>query len=376
MHYELMSGDDHLDLSYLPAKLWEEGLPAAWRDRAPRVVTANGRTNWVKEGAVWGYHGSRHSVGDMSPLQVNGVPEEPERGVYRPSTAKYRLQDMDGDGIYAQVIYPLLQWGFKDFKLKDACIVAYNTWLAGFCQASPDRLIGQAVLPTDGAEEATQEVYRIAELGLRGAVFDAFAGKTPIFDPMWEPLWSAAEETGLVISAHIAGGWQSLPLPKDGKHGTGSWAILARTGAFNTQMDEILTSVVFSGILERHPKLRVVLGESGIGWIPFVLEKMDFEHRIYYQKTLPEVRLKSLPSEQFRRQMCATFQDDRVGVRLIPDVGVENVMWASDYPHPDGTYPKSRQAVAEAFAASTGEIRRKATWENTARVYGVRAPVG
>ena len=126
---------------------------------------------------------------------------------------------------------------------------------------------------------------------------------------------------------------------------------------------------VFSGALERHPGLKLVLGESGIGWVPYVIERMDLEW-VNHTPNAQDYKITTRPSEVFSRQVYATYEEDRIGVTLIPEVGVDNVMWASDYPHPDSTFPHSMWAIEEQFATMDPAIKRKVTSETAARLYG------
>jgi predicted TIM-barrel fold metal-dependent hydrolase len=137
------------------------------------------------------------------------------------------------------------------------------------------------------------------------------------------------------------------------------------------QLDEILAGMVFSGILERHPSVTVVLGESGLGWIPYVLERMDHEYHKYYDRT-EDVRLASLPSELFHRHMVATYEEDELGLELVGRIGADNVMWASDYPHGDSTWPNSRQAIDESGLSKLDVgTRQKILWDTAARIYRI-----
>ncbi len=137
------------------------------------------------------------------------------------------------------------------------------------------------------------------------------------------------------------------------------------------QLDETLCGMIFSGILEQRPNVKFVLGEGGLGWIPYVIERMDHEHHKYYDKT-QDHRLDMLPSEIFRRQVFVTYEEETLGVKLIPEIGAENVMWASDYPHGDSTWPNSRKAIGESPLAALGdEVLSKVICDNAAAVYGV-----
>ncbi len=371
MSYQMVSCDDHMDLNCLPPKLWEERLPAAFKDRAPKVVEMPQGPSWVREGERWGYHGSREAAGMVSKFTNFGIPEEVEPGVFRPSTPRYRLEDMDRDGVYAQVIYNLLGWAFQDQELKAECLKAFNSWLAeDFCQADPDRLVGLAFLPCHTPQAAIQELARVVKMGLRGAVFDVFASASPIFDEAWDPFWAAAQDSGAIISVHIGGGFHTLSRAGGAPR---LWRTPTSAAIVCMQLDEVVASVIFSGILERHPRLRLVMGESGIGWVPFVLERLEYEYDNYFD-AMKDDRPKIRPTELFRRQMYVTFQNEKLGVQLIPHIGVDNVMWASDYPHPDGTFPQSREAVESIFTGIDPGIKRKVTRDTAASLYGLTVP--
>jgi predicted TIM-barrel fold metal-dependent hydrolase len=130
-------------------------------------------------------------------------------------------------------------------------------------------------------------------------------------------------------------------------------------------MLEVLAEVIWSAALERYPDLRVILGESGIGWLPYALERMDSEWEQFR-----DLGLKLLPSEYWRRQMAATFQDDQAGIDAIATIGEETLMWGSDFPHPDGLWPDSHALIAKQFAGVPETTRRKILCENAARIYG------
>ena len=137
--------------------------------------------------------------------------------------------------------------------------------------------------------------------------------------------------------------------------------------AFQMHMSVALMSMIYGGVLERHPRMRLVLGEGGIGWIPYALDRMDFE----WEDRFRDLGLKMKPSEYWRRQCKATFQFDRIGAKLIDDMGVETLMWGSDYPHPDGVWPESSKYIDEQFGHLPPDVTRKVTCENAGRFYGL-----
>ena len=218
---------------------------------------------------------------------------------------------------------------------------------------------------------AIAELARAIELGLRGAMFDVFGATLPIYDPAWDPLWAAAEDSGTVISVHIGSGG---PLPPRGVPALPSvhrgWQLPASAAISCMSLNKVLADVTMSGMLERHPRLKFVLGESSIGWIPFVLERLDFECDNYKDHTsdLPATK----PSEQFRRNVYCTFQDETIGVTLLAHLGEDNVMWASDYPHGDGTFPHSIAAVDRIFAEQSPVVKRKASHQTAQRLYHIQ----
>jgi len=143
----------------------------------------------------------------------------------------------------------------------------------------------------------------------------------------------------------------------------GAWTVVAPM-----QMDEVLASVILSGVCERHPRLRLVLGESGIGWLPYILERLD---DTYEERLADDLALPLPPSAYFKRQIYATFQKDFHGVRALAAVAPDNVMWGSDYPHRDGTWPFSAKAIEEQFRGVDPAVRRKMLWENARHVYKI-----
>ena len=367
MRDPLISCDDHLDLPYIPANLWQERLPAQFRIDGPQVIDS-------AEGRFWHWEGERKSAFGRKPglidsFQRAGLVAEPEPGVFRPGSVKYRLQDMDLDGVAAQVVYPP-SWSlkFRDPVLTEACLAAFNDWyLLEFCGQSGGRMVALPLLPLHTPAAAVAELQRVARLGARGVLFDPWGGPTPPFDDSWEPLWAAAEEAGILMHFHISTGLHSLKIR------FGTWEMAAGTSVVHMQMDEILTGMIFSGVLERHPKLKFVLAECSIGWVPYVLEQMDFQ-QAEWTPLVAERRLPLKASEYFRRQMFVTFEKDAIGVRLIPDIGENNVMWAADYPHGISTFPHSRQVVDDMFAATPAAIKRKVTCDNAATLYGIKLP--
>jgi predicted TIM-barrel fold metal-dependent hydrolase len=366
MQYTCVSADDHLDLNYTPADLWQKRLPARYLEIGPRVVeTPQGRV-WMWEGETRGPSGPRRGRITVGAFERAGISDEPEPGVFRPSHPTYRQQDMDRDGVDAHVIYgpdAVLSLAFKDPELKAACLQAYNSWLAEeFCAAAPERIVGLAFLPVHDPQAATQELYRVAGLGLRGVVFNVWDCVKPVYDAAWEPLWAAASETGLPISYHIGGKGSLL---RQDAHPAEAAAVVA---TLPMALGKPVAETIFAGVFERHPNLTIVVAEAGLGWAAYMLDRMDRE---YEEKGMARtLKLSAKPSDIFRQHMYISFQEEAEGgLRRIPEFGVDNVIWASDYPHPDSCWPHSRQFVDTHLGLLGAEVKRKVTCDNAVRLY-------
>jgi len=299
---------------------------------------------------------------------------ELDRSQRRPAVAEYRLSDMDRDGVEAQVMFgPVFSINVDDTLLRDACYRAYNDWLKEFCSAAPDRLIGVAMLPPS-PESALAELQRLASTGGYRQVNLQIATVNPhIDDPAWEPFWTGVEETDLILSFHVTVFLDGIPKRTIGKPAS----VFMATKAFVSQFLDPFVDLFAWGILERHPKIRLVMGESGLGWLPWVIEDLDYRHwRLWESKDYWQERglsgLEVKPSEIFKRQVYATFQEDHVAMTLLPFYGEGHVMWASDYPHPDSVWPNSRAAIDRQMAHLSPEIQKKLTHDNAAVLYGLK----
>jgi predicted TIM-barrel fold metal-dependent hydrolase len=360
----LYSCDDHLDLSAVPPELWESRLPTGQSDRGPRVVDRDGRKMWVCEDRVIGRSGigatTSEAAKKLSAIGRAGIEDDG----YRASNAKLRLEDMDRDGLWVSVIYGPLAVGLpiQEPDLQSACYAAWNDWaVEEFSATAPDRLSVLAFLPGSSPDAAAAELERCAGIGHRGAILDMF--DADLTDPAWERLWAAADHTGLPISFHIVGGTSSKL-----SYQLGKWQSAAYASVLPLQLDEPLAIMIFNGALERHPGLKLVLAESGLGWLPYFLTRMDLEWRNLRDKI--DYAPSSPPSELFRNQVMATFEEEELAEHFIPLLGADSCMWASDYPHTDSTFPHSLKAIEETLGSLPEEDRCKITATNCAQLYG------
>jgi predicted TIM-barrel fold metal-dependent hydrolase len=357
----IYSCDDHLDMRAVPPELWQARLPRAQAERGPRVVTRDGSPVWVCEDRELGGSGATPLLNSLSAIGRAGIEDDG----FRASNPKLRLEDMDRDSLWASVIYGPLAIGLpiEDPVLQTACYAAWNDWaVEEFNATDPDRLSVLAFLPGHSPEAAAAELERCAGIGHRGAIIDVF--ELDLADRAWDRLWSAAEQTGLPVSFHIKGGTWSKQL----SYQLGKWQSAAFASVMPLQLDEPLAIMLFSGALERHPGFKLVLAESGIGWLPYFVSRMDLEWRALRDKI--DFATSDPPSELFRRQVMITFEEEELGAQLIPLLSADCCMWASDYPHTDSTFPHSLRAIEEALGTLSEADRTKITATNCARLYG------
>ena len=373
----MISADDHIDLGYLPSDLWQARVPAELRERAPKVEDRDGREMWVCDGAVWGdWRAGRWSQDAKRPkVALDRVKFEGNYGI-RPTTPDLRAADMDRDGVAVSVMFPpIFGMRTQDKDLAKVIIRTYNDWAAEFEKANPKRFIVVAQMFPDDPEASHDELRRIAKLGLRQVNFLVGTVTAGMYQKSWDPFWDAAEELGIIVSYHV-GGPSPMGTFSNSRNNPPEWD---RPSAFGMGLGDGSTVFyspfvgLFSyGVLERRPNLRFVLAESGTGWIPFVVQEMDYRYHQVLERGKPEgFPLTKLPSEVFRNQVWATYQQDFVGLNLIPFFGEGHMMWASDYPHPDSTWPNSRAVVERETAHLSPEMKDAIIRGNARKFYNL-----
>jgi predicted TIM-barrel fold metal-dependent hydrolase len=393
MHYERISADCHLDLCWLPPDLFITRADKSVRDRMPYVTEGPKGPMWVtKKGANFGLANGMGSAGrEYVPGQIHrsdrmastGLYEDGKRGIRRLSEPELRLKDQDRDGVQAEVLYGILGSSTRmgDPEAAVEMIRVYNDWLAEFCDTHPERFVGLACIPSAPIDAAVNEVKRVVKRGgLRGVDVANSPDMPPLYDPYWNPLWDAVDDSGLPLHFHTVGGrmpdairktlWGSawgekVDAPMDRRVARAGFAV--HISGFQIYMSTILMSLIYGGVLERHPRIRVVIGEGGIGWIPYILDHMDLE----WEDQFKDLGLSMKPSDYWRRQCRATYQSDRIGIKMLDELGEDNVMWGSDFPHPDGVWPDSSEVIARELGHLPAATRRKIVCENAGKLYGL-----
>ena len=359
----IFSADSH---TMEPADLWLERIDQTFRDRAPRVIKNHeGKPGsfFVAEGLTPFPVGGGFAAGkDPKDLETNQNVGYEEA---RPSgwDPVERLKDQDIDGVEGEVLYTTLGmflFHLKDVNLQWASFRAYNDWMAEFSGHDPKRLIGLGLIAMQDVDQAVRELQRIADKGLRGAMINAAApGDVPFSDAHFDPFWAAAQDLQMPVSLHILTGKQNIRLKK---------GRVASNMSIIHEVQYSLTDLIYNGVLERFPGLRLVSAENDIGWVAHYLNRLDISYETL--RYIDPTPITMLPSEYFTRQVYATFQDDRPGVLTSQLVGQDNFMWASDFPHRASTWPNSRAIIEQNFADVSEEIKRKITYKNIHRLYG------
>jgi len=380
--FGVISADGHCRLMHLPFDLWTKRLPRRFQDDAPRIVTApDGTRQWVVEDRPWsGVGWAGVGRGPVNCYTRAGLPEEPEPGIFRAANARYRCEDMDRDGVDAELVNgPYEQISqIKNPELRAACVRAVNDWARELYEESQGRFIMLLPLPCQSPEEARAELLRVAGFGLpTGVIFDWVFAPEPVMHQMWEGVWAAAAETGMPVNLHAypSGGSRQIGVGVQGMEPRNQ--ALMRVANFPMgAMAELMSAVVFSGICDRHRGVRFVLEEAGVGWVPFLFWRFDREWEFGGAESRvfkPDIPLSDKPTEFVRRQVFFTFEvEEEGGFRRVPEIGLGNFLWASDFPGLDSPWPNSKaMGHAPAEAALGREALRRLVFENAAALYKI-----
>ena len=387
---QIIDGDSHFAE---PANLWTSRAPEKYKDRVPQMRSVDGVTSWFVEGEFWtGLGGHTIAKGKTKTLGTLCLPyEDIDDSAWE---VKGRLDLMDIQGVYAAVLYPnsigfasnaLL--GIEDQEFRSLVLRIYNDSLVDMQNDSGRRLLPQAVLPIWNMDELVSEMTRMIDAGITGfTVTDKpqLCGLPDLDSPYFAPMWSLANEAGSVINFHIGSGgapnlgkespvaaassdiyWQSFGPQR-------RLAVLATQ--FYMSNVRIITNLCMSDIFDRYPNVKVVSAESGIGWVPFALEAMEYQ--LDEMVTDPaEVKLQSRrPTEYFRSNVYVMSWFERSAMKVLDDIGVDNVMLMTDIPHPTCLFPDTREYFASVTEDLDPVVRRKIVQDNGAKVYGIELP--
>ena len=368
--YRVISSDSHVTE---PEDLWTSRAASKFQDRVPHIERLENGDFWFCDGLKVSLASAGTQAGvrfeEPEKLHYEARIEDARPGGYIPEE---HVKDMDVDGIDVSIIYPTVSlglYGVTDSELLTSNCRTYNDWVGEFCNAVPKRLKGIAMLNVDDVPEGVKALERCAKMGFVGALIPVSPPeKRPYDKPEYEPLWAAAQDLGIPLSLHI------------GTARPGPCQVLGDFDSFNANvMSNIdhwvrmsLGDIIFSGVFERYPKLQVGSVEHEVSWVPHFLDRIDYNYAQRAQVFSP-YRFKgdALPSDFFHNNVFVGLQEDALGIRDRHIIGVDNLQWGADYPHPESTFPRSRQILEEILVDCTEEEKAKIAGGNAARIYNL-----
>jgi predicted TIM-barrel fold metal-dependent hydrolase len=391
MRYEIVSADAHV---LEPTDIWATWLPKKHRDKAPKLVKdADGGDAWLFAGAA-----------DPDPIGLVSTPgmawdefrwtgvtyEQARPGCYNGAE---RLKDMDIDGVGAEVLFPPQRTighflGDEDDELVMAGIEAYNNFLFDeFMAPDPTRLIGMAQIPSLGTDVAIETMRKAKARGFKGVVISMWPSGGESVSDDDDPFWAAAADERMPVCIHInlisrrtrqKQRQAAAKAAEKGASGGGLYggkaakanakAVAGLGGVFAT-VPSTIGQLIFTGVFDRFPELHVSMIETGVGWIPHFLEQID--DRYWRNRSWGNIPIREAPSYYWFRNMSATFISDRNGIENRYGVGVDNIMWSTDYPHHGNDWPYSRKTISDMMGHIPRHERRKIVADNAVRIFGL-----
>jgi predicted TIM-barrel fold metal-dependent hydrolase len=380
-----------------PPGVWSDRLPARLREGGPRIEYAPAGEVRLVDGkyvetpgtdgpdaAWWVFEGNRSQIKRY--IASAGVPadevtnegityDDMRAGCWIPAQ---RLADMDVNGVQAQLCFPnyirfcgqVFLWA-KDKELGRLCVQAYNDWMVDeWAGTSGGRLIPLCIVPLWDVNLAVAEVRRNAARGVRAVAFSelpAYLDLPSLHSRYWDPFFAACQETGTVVAMHIGSGTRTPQTSSDAPGAVGGTIIFGNSVAS-------MTDFLFSGVLDRFPNLKLLYAEAQIGWIPYLLERIDDVWETHRGWAKGQDNCPEPPSTYYYRQISSCFFKDAVGVELLDKVGIDNVTFETDYPHQDGTWPRSREEAALQFGHLPQEQVNKIARGNAIKLLGLDLP--
>ncbi len=387
---KIISADDHV---IEPANVWQDRVPSKYSQVAPRIVIApQGEMSlqdgvWVetpgsgdKMAAWWHFENKRYQIKQM--VACPGIPPEEVTmegvtyddiadGCYDP---KARLADMDINHVEASLCFPnyprfcgQLFSEADDLELGLLCVQAYNDWMIDeWCGDSEGRLIPLCIVPLWDSRLAAEEIYRVAARGCRAVAWSelpTWLGRPGLHGDYWDPFFKACEETETVICMHIGSGTKTVQTSPEAPTVVTANLIVCNSAAS-------MIDWIFSGKFDQFPNLRLLYAESQIGWIPYFVERADDTWQTH-QWAQGENRIPNPPSYYYKRHVHSCFFKDTVGIHLLDKIGEDNVLFETDYPHQDGTFPKTHSIAEELFGHLEQETINKIARGNAIRLFNL-----
>jgi predicted TIM-barrel fold metal-dependent hydrolase len=370
--YTLISADSHF---VEPPKMWAERLDQKFRDRAPRAVKLEGKPGEylvcddMAPTPVAAFFSAGVPPQEMAEFMKRGFDEAP-KAVHDPAE---RLKDQDRDNVSAEVIYTSMGmplFGLEDAELRAACFRAFNDWATDYCQYDLKRLVPLGLITLEDIPAAVAELERIKRRGMAGAMIWGEAPTDhPYSHPDYDPFWAAAQDLEMSLSLHILTGAKGTAGHASKVLNPNMKGVEFMTGVISMihPIERSLTALIIGGVLERYPRLKIVSAENDVAWIPFFLYRIDK----YAARGISTVKLPMKPSDYVKRQVYATFINDPVFMNLLEFYPADNIMWSSDYPHGQATFPRSQDYVSEHLSKVAEPDRRKIVRDTAAKLYNL-----
>jgi predicted TIM-barrel fold metal-dependent hydrolase len=360
MTLRLISADDHF---IEPPVIWTDYMDPEFRDRGPRLVSHGGYDTYEMESVILPPIGMPGSAGKATrDIRLEGRFEDVPKAAYDPEE---RIKAMDVDGVAAAVIYPTVAMRLhsaRDAQLKHACFQAYNRWAAEFCTRYSDRTKAVGVVALNDIDQGVAELRQVAQLGLAAAFISVNPGGEEDYgSARYDPFWATAQELDLPVSLHVGSEkerWERTRVPKAANQLIG--------------IQRSLAQMILGGVFDRFPKLRIVSAENHVGWVPYFMQATDHNYTRMAALHGPDrLELALLPSEYLHRQVSFTFIPfDTWWVPIRDRIGVDRILWSSDYPHTESTWPNSRRVVEDLFRGVPEQEKRMMAGGNAAQLFG------
>jgi predicted TIM-barrel fold metal-dependent hydrolase len=357
----IISADSHITE---PPGCYVDRIDHKYKDTAPHMVHDD------KAGDIFVIDGMKKPIPmglvaaagqDAKDLKMFGAKfEDLHRGGWDPEA---RMADQKRDGVDAEVIYPtvgMMLCNHPDYDYKKACFDAYNLWIAEYCGAHPDRLLGLGQTAMRSVEEGIEDVRKMKELGLRGVMLPGNPQVSDYDDPIYDPFWQATVDMDMPISFHILTSKQDS-FKTRGPRINGFLSIIRGN-------QDLIGLFIYGGVFMRNPKLKLVCVEADAGWVPHFMYRADHaykRHRAWMMKS----ELEKMPSDYFREHVYTTFQDDYIAFQMKDMCNVKRLMWANDFPHSDSTWPWSQEVLAEQTKNLTAQEKDDILHDNVAELY-------
>jgi predicted TIM-barrel fold metal-dependent hydrolase len=373
--YFMISVDAHL---MPPRDMFKKRMDKKWHEMLPRMEVRDGVRYIVTEGTrAYPLVDFELSGEDEYRMATGGTLPDPEKQTGEDISV--RVADQRKDGIDGEVIFPngpaLVMWASTNHEFVNAQCQAWNDWAYEACKPHWDFCNPAAALSTANVELAVKEVERVAKMGYRCLTLPSkpVFGPPNVSDPnynlkMYDPLWAAIQEADLAITYHVSTGTD----PR-GARSTGGAVINYVCHSLAPTIEPIV-NMCAAGVFQRFPKLRAGTIEANAGWVPWMLASMDEAYRKHHMWVAP--KMDGLPSDYFRQNCFASFGEDEAATYMAEHFGLQdNLVWANDYPHHEGSWPHSAQAIERTFAPNmTEETRRKVLGLNAARIFKFDVP--